>query len=324
MRYKPLLLAAILAVTALSQSTDKPPAWAYGTEPAEPPPPTVPKPPDLAEKHITGSPLAFTIAQIRNPFGPADWFPGDHPEMPPVVANGSKPNVWACGFCHYPNGKGRPENAPVSGLPVAYFIQQMHDFKSDLRSSADTRKKNTANMIRFAKNMTDDQIREAAEYFAKLPWPTTGTPWIKVVETKTAPKSKTSVGMYLPLEGDETEPLGHRIIEMPLKPEDTELLRDPHSGFVAYVPVGSVHKGEELVKNGGGKTTPCAICHGADLRGMGPVPGIAGRSPSYTARQLYDIQQGTRKGLWSALMQPVVAKLTNDDLVDIAAYTASK
>jgi cytochrome c553 len=317
-------MAVVLAVAALAQTTDKPPAWAYGTEPPEPPPSATPKPPDTSEHHISGSPLEFTLAQIRNPFGPADWYPNDHPQMPPVVANGSKPNVWACGFCHYPNGKGRPENAPVSGLPVAYFIEQMNDFKNDLRSSADPRKKNTANMIRFAKNMTDDQIREAAEYFGKMPWPTTGTPWVKVVESKTVPKNETSVGMYLPLEGNETEPLGERIIEMPLKPEDTEALRDPHSGFVAYVPVGSVRKGELLVTKGGGKTTPCGVCHGADLRGMGPVPGIAGRSPSYTARQLYDIQQGTRKGSWAELMKPVVSKLSNADLVNIAAYTASK
>jgi cytochrome c553 len=240
--------------------------------------------------------------------------------MPPIVANGSQPNAMACSFCHYPNGKGRPENAGVSGLPVEYFIQTMNDFKNGLRSSADPRKKNTANMIRFAKNMTDDQIREAAEYFAKIPW----TPWIKVVETKTIPKNETSVGMYLPLEGNETEPLGHRLIEMPVKPEDTEALRDPRSGFIAYAPIGSIHKGELLVTRGEGKTTPCGVCHGTDLKGMGPVPGIAGRSPSYIARQLYDIQQGTRKGTWSELMKPVVTNLTNDDLIDIAAYTASR
>ena len=129
--------------------------------------------------------------------------------------------------------------------------------------------------------------------------------------------------MFLPLPGNETEPIGHRIIEMPVKPEDTELLRDPHSGFIAYVPPGSVSRGETLVKNGDGKTTPCGVCHGAALQGMGPVPGLAGRSPSYIGRQLYDIQQGTRKGEWSELMKPVVSKLTNDDLVAIAAYTAS-
>ncbi len=319
---KQICLTALLAFAAFSQATDKPPAWAYGTEP--PPPPSAPRPPDDTVHHLPGSPLAFTIAQIQSPFGPADWFPEDHPAMPPVVSNGEKPNVMACGFCHYPNGKGRPENAPVSGLPVDYFIHQMNDFKNGLRHSADPRKKNTANMIRFAQNMTDAQIRDAAEYFAKMTWPTEQNPWIKVVETETIHKVKTSVGMYLPVEGNETEPLGERIIEMPIHPEETERLRDPHSGFTAYVPVGSVKKGEELVRTGGGKTTPCAICHGADLRGMGPVPGIAGRSPSYTARQLYDIQQGTRKGEWAELMKPVVSKLSNEDLVDICAYTASR
>jgi cytochrome c553 len=322
MKFKFLLVVGIAALALIAQSGGKVPAWAYGTEPPEPP--SSPKTPDLTAHHIDGSALEFTVAQIRNPFGPADWFPGDHPEMPPIVANGSKPNAMACGFCHYPNGKGRPENAGVAGLPVEYFIQTMNDFKNGLRSSADPRKKNTANMIRFARNMTDDQIREAAEYFAKMPWNSQGAPWIKVVETSQIPKNKTSVGLYLPLEGGEMEPLGQRLIEMPVKPEDTEALRDPRSGFIAYAPVGSIHKGELLVTKGGGKTTPCGLCHGADLKGMGPVPGIAGRSPSYVARQLYDIQQGTRKGTWSELMKPVVSRLSNDDLVAIAAYTASR
>lgn len=313
-------MTALAQTPELVKNMGRVPAWAYGTEPAEPPPNATPKPPDLAPHHIADNKLEFTLAQIRNPFGPADWFPTDHPEMPPVVANGTKPNVWACSYCHYPNGKGRPENAGVSGLPVAYFIQTMNDFKNGDRSSADPRKKNTANMIRFAKNMTDDQIKEAAEYFVKISW----TPWIKVVETSKVPKNKTSVGMYLPLEGNETEPIGHRVIEMPVKPEDTEALRDPHSGFIAYAPVGSIHKGEALVTKGEGKTTPCGICHGADLKGMGPIPGLAGRSPSYIGRQLYDIQQGTRKGQWSELMKPVVSKLSNDDMVDICAYLASR
>ena len=67
----------------------------------------------------------------------------------------------------------------------------------------------------------------------------------------------------------------------------------------------------------------CRSCHGADLRGVGPVPGIAGRSPSYIARQLFDMQAGTRHGEWSDLMKPVVAKLTEDDLVNLSAYVSS-
>jgi cytochrome c553 len=71
-----------------------------------------------------------------------------------------------------------------------------------------------------------------------------------------------------------------------------------------------------------GKTTACAGCHGPDLKGKDDVPPLAGRSPSYLARQLYDFQQGTRNGAAAALMRPVVANLTHDDLVAITAYVA--
>jgi cytochrome c553 len=88
--------------------------------------------------------------------------------------------------------------------------------------------------------------------------------------------------------------------------------------------VGSLKKGEALVMNGASKTTACGICHGADLKGLGPVPGIAGRSPSYLVRQMWDMKVGARNGLWADLMKPVVAKLTEEDLLNIAAYTASR
>ena len=239
--------------------------------------------------------------------------------MPEVVAHGRRPDVRACGLCHYPNGKGRPENAGVADLPVAYFIQQMNDFKNGDRKSADSRKANTRIMIAIAQGMTDDEIKAAAVYFGSMKW----TPWIKVVESKTAPKTRNAGGMFLTLEGGETEPLGRRIIETPVNAEATEVLRDPRSSFIAYVPVGSIKKGEALVTSGAGKTTQCAVCHGADLKGLGPVPGIAGRSPSYLVRQMYDMQQGARKGPWTDLMKPVVTKLSDDDMLDIAAYTAS-
>jgi cytochrome c553 len=259
------------------------------------------------------------LANIRDAFGPADWFPGDHPSMPEVVAKGRRPDVRACSLCHYPNGKGRPENAGVAGLPVAYFIQQMNDFRADVRKSAEPRKANTNVMIQIAKGMTPEEIKAAADYFGSMKW----SPWIKVQEAKVVPKTRIQGGMYLRLEGNETEPLGMRIIESPENFERTEI-RDPHSGFVAYVPVGSIKKGEALVKSGGnGRTVACATCHGATLEGLGPVPGIAGRSPSYITRQLYDMQVGTRTGVWSALMKPVVDKLTAEDLVAIAAYASS-
>ena len=299
-----------------------PPPWAYGFE--GPPqagarPTTIgPANTDQTPRSIPGATTQYARAQIANRFGPADWFPGEHPQMPDVVAHGKQSNVWACGLCHYPNGKGRAENAGVNGLPTEYFVQTMNDFKNGNRKSADPRKANTNLMIQFAKNMSDDEIRASAEYFGSMKW----TPWIKVVEAKMVPKAKPSNGLFL-IEGNEMEPLGNRILETPVNAEATEILRDPHSGFTAYVPVGAVKRGMALVTMGGGKTVACGSCHGADLKGLGPVPGLAGRSPSYLMRQMFDMQQGFRKGTWTELMKPVVANLTIDDMMSIVAYTAS-
>lgn len=313
-----LAVAETLCLPAASTNSDPLPIWAYGTDPAASAP-VGNAPADNTPKHLSGSDLEFTEKQILDPFGPADWFPGDHPVMPEIVAHGRKPSIWACALCHYPNGKGRPENAGVSGLPSSYFLEQMHEFRDGQRQSADPRKKNTRLMSVYAKAMTDREIQAAADYFCGMKW----TPWIKVVETATVPKTHTSVGMYLPIPGAGTEELGQRIIEVPVDPEGTEELRDPHSGFIAYVPRGSIQKGKELVTHGGGRTTACGVCHGADLTGLGPMPGIAGRSPSYLVRQLYDMQQGTRNGSWTELMKPVVKSLTTEDMLNIAAYASS-
>jgi cytochrome c553 len=89
------------------------------------------------------------------------------------------------------------------------------------------------------------------------------------------------------------------------------------------VPPGSVKKGEVLVTTGGGKVTACTACHGVDLKGLGPVPRLAGRSPSYLGRQLYDMQHGNRTGTWTPLMAPVVSKLSEDDILNASAYLAS-
>jgi cytochrome c553 len=318
-----VLGVAPFVATGVLRAAGEPPAWAYAIPMAPPAgtPAAPAAPPDTSLKKIPDSTLSFTRQQIADGFGPADWFPGDHPSMPDIVAHGKRPDARACGLCHYPNGKGRQENAGVSGLPVSYFIQQMNDFRAGVRKSADARKANTNAMIAIAKAMTPDEIKVAAEYFGAMKW----TPWIRVVETNTVPKMESRGGIWVPLEGNQKEPIGVRIMETPENPERTEILRDPRSGFIAYAPVGSVNKGEALVKTGNnGKTVACGFCHGADLQGLGPVPGIAGRSPSYLVRQMYDMQAGARHGEWTELMKPVVAKLTDEDLVNIAAYVSSR
>ena len=329
-RFVPVLMLGLVAVmTGVLAAADGMPLWAYGY--ATPPPPagtpaTAPaaapaRPPDVA-RTLPGSTGSFTRAQIYNRFGPADWFPGAHPPMPEIVAKGREAaNVFACSLCHLQHGRGRPENAPVSGLPVSYFVQTMMDFKNGSRTSSDARKRNAALMAGFAKAMSDVEIRAAAEYFGAIAW----TPlWVKVKETNVVPKTHIDNGLFVPNEGTGTEPIGTRIVEVPENEDSSENLRDPRSGFIAYVPTGSLKKGESLVTTGGGgKTVRCGVCHGPDLKGLGPVPGIAGRSPSYLIRQIYDMQVDARKGEWTQLMKPLVAKLNEDDLIAIGAYVAS-
>lgn len=332
-----LLTTAAVAIgtaagLAAVQAADAPPTWAYGfttPPPATPPPPAAPAaqapaPDNVTELSVPGSDLHFTRAQVANRFGPGDWFPQEHGPMPNIVAHGkedAKPQVFACSLCHYPNGFGRPENANVAGLSYDYIVEQLHDFKNGARKSSDPRKNNTNAMAGFAKNMSEDEIKEAAKYFSSI----TFKPWVKVVESETVPKTRPQAGLFLTLEGEQagTEPIGDRIIETPVNTRASEFLRDDHSGFIAYVPPGSLKKGEQLVTTGDGKVTACTVCHGPDLRGLGPVPSIAGRSPSYLARQLYDMQHGNRTGNWTPLMAPVVSKLDSNDILNAVAYIGS-
>jgi cytochrome c553 len=276
-------------------------------------------------RHVPGSSMAFNLRQVGSNTSPADWFPEDHPTMPEIVAHGKRPAVNACGFCHYPNGKGRPNNAGPAGLPANYILQQLEDFSTGARTSWDKRKRNTTQMIDIAKALTPEDAKIAAEYFSSVKW----SPYIKVVEAQMVPKTTFAGGgggLITPTEGPGAgmEPLGMRILETPLDVEQTEPLRNPRSGFIAYVPVGSLKKGEELVLGGGGgKTVACASCHGEGLKGTDKFPALAGRSPSYLGRQLYDFQHLTRVGPGSLLMRPVVQNLSEEDILDITAYVAS-
>lgn len=274
-------------------------------------------PPDPTKRTLPGSKFQFTLAEVRNAYGPADWFPEDHPVMPEVVAHGRAPNARACGFCHMPNGKGRPENAPVAGLPKDYIVRQLQEFASGARDTAEPRK--PKDMLQIAQNISAEDMEQAAEYFASMPW----TQWIRVVETDTVKKTRVGGQMFHLVEDGTTEPIGNRIVEAP-ENEEEEALRAPRTGFVAYVPVGAIKKGEVLVTTGGGKTVPCITCHGPDLMGLATIPGIANRSPSYLGRQLYDFQNGARHGAWAPLMTPVVEKLTAEDIVNILAYVSSR
>jgi cytochrome c553 len=309
-----LAFASALPAGVLAQSKEGPPEWAYPVNP----PGLKPPPDDGNLRRVPGSTAAFTLTQIRDRYFSPVWYPEEHPPQPEVVARGRKPDVAACGFCHRADGPGGPENANLAGLPAAYIVQQSADFKTGARKSS-VPKRNIDQKLAMFQAATDAEVAAAAAYFSALKPRTI----IKVVETDTVPKTFVTANHLAAVKTGETEPIGQRIIEVP---EDLErfMIRDTHAVFIAYVPLGSIEKGRALATSGGGgKTVPCGICHGPDLKGRGPIPGIAGRSTNYTVRQLYDFKHGSRAGTGSALMKPSVEKLSVEDMLVLAAYIAS-
>ena len=300
------LLIGIIPV--LAYGADRP-DWAFPvTDKVQPP-----SRQDDQPKTAPGSDKSYTRKQIDDLFNPPDWYPDMHPPMPQIVAHGSGTKVRACGSCHLPTGTGHDESAYVAALPAPYFIRQMADYKTGVR-------KGSGSMTAIAQAISDEDVHAAAEYFASLK----PRPWIRVVETDSVPKTYVGPGnKRLRWPDGGSEPIGQRIIEIP-EDEDVVLNRDPRSGFIAYVPKGSVAAGQALVTTGGGgKTLPCAICHGPALKGLGEVPPIAGRQANYVVRQLFSMQDGTRAGSWTPLMAQVVANLSLADMLAITAYTAS-
>jgi cytochrome c553 len=291
--------------------------WAFVIN--DPAPDNVETPDPNEVVSVPGSSLSMRRSDININNGPPDWHPDGHPTMPEVVARGGGEGVVACAYCHLPNGQGKPENAGLAGQPVGYIIQQMADYRNGLRRTSEPRMGPPAFMMRIGAATTENEAQVAAEYFASIDF----RPWIRVVETDIVPETRFAGWIHQVVEGGGMEPIGVRVVEVPEDLRRTEL-RDDAASFIAYVPRGAVQRGADLVNTGGsGRTIACTICHGPDLRGMGPVPALAGRSPSYMARQLYDLQQGNRDGAWSDLMDEAVRSLTIGDIVDIVAYTAS-
>lgn len=303
-------ILALLPAVALGADALEQPSWAYPDAD-----PNVLRPQGDELQTVPGSTQHFTRAQVTNMFGLEDWFPERHGPMPDVVKQGRRPTVRACAACHLTSGLGHPSAGMAAGMNVQYFTRQVKEL------AAGKRNPRSSGMAATAAAMTDEEIKAAAEYFARQK----PQHWVTVKETDMSPVTWVGQGdMRQVKPNGGMEPIGYRVVEVPEYIERTNL-RDPYAGFIAYVPVGSIKKGEALVTTGGGgKTIPCAICHGPDLKGIGDVPGIAGRLPTYMARQLIDFRNRTRNGAMAPLMQSVVDKLTMNDIVDILAYVSSR
>jgi cytochrome c553 len=293
--------------TTLPSPPAREPAWAFPVQ-AGSLPPESPEP-----KTVPGSTKKYTPKEIDDLLNPPDWFPEAHKPAPAVVTKG-KGGALACGSCHLMSGLGHPESSDVSGFTADYIVQQMADFKAGTR-------KDYARMNGISKEVSEEEARQAAEYFASLP----RKKFVRVVEAAMVPKTFVGQGRMRFVDPKATgmEPIGARIITVP---ENQELarLRDPNSGFVSYVPPGSVAKGRRLAETGdGGKTVACAICHGEGMKGLANVPRLAGVHPIYLARQLHLFKDGGRNGADSPLMKRPVAKLTDEDILNLSAYLGS-
>ena len=296
------------------------PDWLFPIDPnaAHPPQPPPPPPDDKELLTLPHSKESFTAARIADRFNPPDWHPEDHGPMPDIVAKGRKPDVIACAFCHTSTGQGRPENAPIAGLPEAYARQQLLDLRSGARTPVGPKEfAPNQGMAKLAHALKDAEIDESVKYYAQQKL----RRHVWVVESLRIPRAEPAAWIYQEVGG--TEDLAGRLLEV-TNALDRHERRDDRLEYTAYAPPGSLLLGKRLVTAGeGGKTQKCATCHGPKLQGLENVPALAGRSPSYLLRQLLSFQHGLRANEAGKAMQPVVEKLELADMVAIAAYLGS-
>jgi cytochrome c553 len=275
-----------------------------------------------AAVHLPNSSSEFTEAQLTDFFFAPDWHPESHAPMPDIVRIGRAPGTYACGYCHLPRGEGRPENSALAGLPAAYIVQQVADIKSGARRSA-------AHSIPFrpidfmrdvAVNADADDVAAAAEYFAAQTLP----PRVIVLERQRIPKLRAKAWLYVADRRGGEEALGERLLEM--APDITRHeRRDPDMRYIAFVPPGSVSRGRRIAQSGKhGVAEACVSCHGKRLQGVGVVPALAGRLPTYLLRQLVAFKTGDRAGPAGATMQAVAADLRLADMIAVAAYAGTQ
>jgi cytochrome c553 len=219
--------------------------WAFVLNDPRPDDAEAPDPDEVVT--VPGSDVSIRRRDININNGPPDWHPNDHPPRPELVASGGGTGVVACGYCHLPNGQGKPENAGLAGQPFEYIVQQMEDYRNGLRRTGEPRMGPPSFMMRIGAAATDEQARVAAEYFSSIDF----KPWIRVVETDMVPVTRFARWIHTVVEGGGMEPIGVQVVETPEDLHRTES-RDDASSFIAYVPLGAKALGAELVNNGDG------------------------------------------------------------------------
>jgi cytochrome c553 len=82
------------------------------------------------------------------------------------------------------------------------------------------------------------------------------------------------------------------------------------------LPAADVHRAD--AQAGAAKATVCQACHGANGNSANPQwPSLAGIGADYIAEQLQNFKEGKRN---NAIMMPLAAGLSPDDMADLGAY----
>ena len=261
-------------------------------------------------ERLTGASRSFAEADLNDMAHAPDWFPNEHPPAPRAVLGGAS-EAYACGYCHLVNGAGRSENAQLRGQPVSYIQEQVHAFATGVRRSA-VPAKPTEYMAMAARMVSPPDLHAAAVYFASLE----PQQHARVIETAVIPRA-TAEGYLYRFDPSAREPLGNRIIEGATDAEQHRL-HDPHEQSIAYVPSGSIARGAALATHGTAEFPACTSCHTAHFVGIG------GASPTYLVRQLAGFRAHTRNDPDAPPMQAVAAKLSDVQIIDLAAYVGSR
>jgi cytochrome c553 len=298
------VLAALVAISAAPAPGFN---WAFpgpgaATNAAEPPASEV--------MRLPGSPVILHQSNFDGAEA-IDWFPNAHPPAPAVVLHAKGNGFYPCGYCHMPDGRGRPENARLQGLPADYIVEQVKAFANGTRRAAMPYMP-TRYMAAVAHAIQPADLQAAAAYFSQFE-PRSHT---QIIEAATIPAAAAWHFVFR-FDPSKHEALGQRIIEGPADPERSEL-RDPETRYLAYVPEGAVARGRVIAEHGASGGPACVSCHGEALI------GIAGASPTFLARQLMAFRSKARNDPSAAPMQAVAGPLTDAQIIDAAAYVGSR
>lgn len=303
--------AGLPATTSLAQSF----GWAFPEPPRTAS--NAASPPARPRQTVPQAERVYDEAAIKDLFHAVDWFPSRHPPAPRPVLAGHRPDAMACGYCHLPDGQGRPENAALAGLPADYIVRQVRDIRTGTRTDAVAHWGPTGFMARAARGWAPDEAAAAARYFSRLPYRKA----FRLIEASEIPAVEPTFGLYRLAPAGGREPLGERVVEVPNDLERFEL-RDNRPGYSIYVPPGAVAAGRALAHGAAVGVPACVSCHGARLEG-GLGPPLAGRYPAYLFRQLLAFSRGARSGADAAQMILVAKAMTPRQMIGAAAYAAS-